>query len=82
MKNNEGRMKQQTNMNDNSKISGINGRNEPCRGLAIPTIFLYSDIKRYPMGAGMVHSVVWSPLQIRNKFQMFLGITSHRDSQF
>lgn len=39
-----------TKTNDNSKISEVNGSNEPCRGLAMPIIFLYMDIKGYPMG--------------------------------
>ncbi|OLR84064.1 hypothetical protein BTO25_02540 [Bacillus sp. MB366] len=39
-----------TKTNDNSKISEVNGSNEPCRGLAKPIIFLYIDIRRYPIG--------------------------------
>ncbi|MGN4539297.1 hypothetical protein [Bacillus cereus group sp. MYBK74-2] len=29
-----------TKTNDNSKISEVNGSNEPCRGLATPDIFI------------------------------------------
>ena len=46
-KNNERRT---TNTNDNSKISEVNGSNEPCRGLATPDVFLYIDIRVYRVG--------------------------------
>lgn len=44
------RMKEQTNTNDSSKISEVNGKDEPCRGLATPIIFLYIDIRVYGVG--------------------------------
>ncbi|PEC65624.1 hypothetical protein CON62_20665 [Bacillus toyonensis] len=41
-------------MNDNSKISEVNGKNEPCRELATPIIFLYMDTPHH-RGAGGVY---------------------------
>ncbi|PAW37846.1 hypothetical protein CKQ70_31160 [Bacillus toyonensis] len=41
-----------TKTNDNSKISEVNGSNEPCRGLATPIIF-YTDIRGYIGGGTM-----------------------------
>lgn len=45
-----------TKTNDNSKISEVNGSNEPCRGLATPIIFLYMDTPPYG-GQGSAYPV-------------------------
>ena len=53
MKEQKKKKEEQTKTNDNSKISVANGSNEPCRGLAIPSISFYMDKGGTPRGGGM-----------------------------
>lgn len=62
-----------TKTNDNSKISEVNGSNEPCRGLATPIIFLYTDIKGYIGGGTMDIYASYQFLCIHHIFETFSG---------